>query len=80
MFERCDFIQATAAQVFVKNNKQWFAPAPVTSQEIADFRTLQKKSGIQIYGHTGYLINLGATDPENLKKAAKEILEIASVA
>lgn len=66
MFDRCKIIQSTAAQVFVKNNKQWFAPGPVTLQESEEFLQRRKESGVAVYGHTGYLINLGATDPKNL--------------
>lgn len=62
MFERCAHIGATAAQVFVKNNKQWFAAAPVSEQEAGLFLKLRAATGLPIYGHTGYLINPGATD------------------
>jgi deoxyribonuclease-4 len=53
----------TAAQIFVKNNKQWFAP-PLAEAEIKQFRTGRKKSGIVFFAHNSYLINLGSPDPE----------------
>ena len=58
--QTCGF---TAAQIFVKNNKQWFAP-PLAEEEIAHFRALQKASGIYFFAHNSYLVNLGSQDPE----------------
>ena len=40
----------TAAQIFVKNNKQWFAP-PLSDSEAADFRQARKVSGIYFFAH-----------------------------
>jgi len=53
----------TAAQIFVKNNKQWFAP-PLAEAEIASFRAGVKTSGIYFFAHNSYLVNLGSQDPE----------------
>ena len=53
----------TAAQIFVKNNKQWFAP-PLAKEEIARFRAGRKESGIFFFAHNSYLVNLGSQDPE----------------
>jgi len=75
MFDRCKVIQSTAAQVFVKNNKQWFSPGPVTPQEAEEFLRRRKESGIPVYGHTGYLINLGATDPKNLETSLESLVQ-----
>ena len=58
--QACGF---TAAQIFVKNNKQWFAPA-LTEAEITQFRAGQKASGIYFFAHNSYLVNLGSQDPE----------------
>jgi deoxyribonuclease IV len=58
--QACGF---TAAQIFVKNNKQWFAP-PLAEAEVAQFRTAQKASGIYFFAHNSYLVNLGSQDPE----------------
>ncbi|HUB67646.1 MAG TPA: deoxyribonuclease IV [Candidatus Methylacidiphilales bacterium] len=51
----------TAAQIFVKNNKQWFAPA-LSDEEAAQFRAARKASGIYFFAHNSYLINLGSQD------------------
>ena len=58
--EACGF---TAAQIFVKNNKQWFAP-PLAEAEIKQFRVAQKASGIYFFAHNSYLINLASQDAE----------------
>jgi deoxyribonuclease IV len=57
--QTCGF---TAAQIFVKNNKQWFAP-PLAEEEIAQFRSARKASGIFFFAHNSYLVNLGSQDP-----------------
>ena len=58
--QACGF---TAAQIFVKNNKQWFAP-PLAEDEIAQFRAARKASGIYFFAHNSYLVNLASQDPE----------------
>ena len=60
---RAQALGFTAAQIFVKNNKQWFAP-PLVEAEIAQFRADRKKSGIFFFAHNSYLINLGSPDPQ----------------
>jgi deoxyribonuclease-4 len=51
----------TAAQIFVKNNKQWFAP-PLPEEEAARFRAARKASGIVFFAHNSYLVNLASQD------------------
>jgi deoxyribonuclease IV len=58
--QTCGF---TAAQIFVKNNKQWFAP-PLTEEEISVFRAKRKASGIIFFAHNSYLVNLASQDAE----------------
>jgi deoxyribonuclease-4 len=64
--QACGF---TAAQIFVKSNKQWFAASPISDDEAKAFRAAADKSGIFFFGHTGYLINLGSGDPEIAAKS-----------
>jgi len=52
--QACGF---TAAQIFVKNNKQWFASA-ITDVEAGEFRAARKASGIYFFAHNSYLVNL----------------------
>jgi deoxyribonuclease-4 len=58
--QACGF---TAAQIFVKNNKQWFAP-PLAEAEIVQFRAARKASGIYFFAHNSYLVNLASQDAE----------------
>jgi deoxyribonuclease-4 len=51
----------TAAQIFVKNNKQWFAP-PLPEEEAARFCAARKESGIVFFAHNSYLVNLASPD------------------
>jgi deoxyribonuclease-4 len=53
----------TAAQIFVKNNKQWFA-GPLPDEEAKQFQTARKASGIAFFAHNSYLVNLASQDRE----------------
>ncbi len=52
---RCDCLQ-----IFVKNQKQWFA-APLTEEAIRAYRSARRTAGIRpVIAHAGYLINLAS--------------------
>ncbi|HEY3915318.1 MAG TPA: deoxyribonuclease IV [Verrucomicrobiae bacterium] len=73
--ERAEFIRAEIAQIFVKNNMQWFgrAHAPGDVQRFAEER---KRGGFAcVFAHAGYLINLGAGDCENRTKSLKSLIQ-----
>ncbi|VVM06614.1 deoxyribonuclease IV [Methylacidimicrobium tartarophylax] len=53
---QCGF---SAAQLFLKNCRQWKAPA-MRAQEASAFRRAASSSGIFFFGHAGYLINLAS--------------------
>lgn len=75
VFGRCQTIGANAAQIFVKNNKQWFAPA-LPIEEGRKFQKQVEKENLFICGHTGYLINLGAFDgSEVLEKSIESLVQ-----
>ena len=62
------------AQVFTKNNMQWFAP-PLADSAVEVYRQAKEESGLaSVFGHAGYLINLAATKPENLEKSRESLL------
>jgi deoxyribonuclease-4 len=65
--QACGF---TAAQIFVKNNKQWFAP-PLSEAEAAQFREARKASGIYFFAHNSYLVNLASQDPQMFSTSVK---------
>ncbi len=70
-------IHCTAAQIFVKNNMQWFA-RPLSAGEIRAFLEHPQRSELRsIFAHANYLINLAATNPkfhENSMRALAEEL------
>jgi len=63
----------TAAQIFVKNNKQWFAP-PLGEEEAALFRSARKASGIYFFAHNSYLVNLASQDAEMFAKSVRSMI------
>jgi deoxyribonuclease-4 len=71
--ERAQACGFTAAQIFVKNNKQWFAP-PLAEKEITHFRAARKESGIYFFAHNSYLINLGSQDPDMFSTSVRAMI------
>ena len=63
----------TAAQLFVKNNKQWFAPA-LAEEEARAFRAARKESGVMFFAHNSYLINLGSFDAAMFATSVKAMV------
>jgi deoxyribonuclease-4 len=63
----------TAAQIFVKNNKQWFAPA-LGEGEAEEFRAARKASGIYFFAHNSYLVNLASQDTEMFAKSVRAMI------
>jgi deoxyribonuclease-4 len=68
--QACGF---TAAQIFVKNNKQWFAP-PLPEAEAEQFRAARKASGIYFFAHNSYLVNLGSQDAEMFATSVRAMI------
>jgi len=65
-FERAEQLGIGTFQLFVKNNKQWFAPAPLSDEDIRVFKERRERwSGKgPIVAHACYLINLATANPE----------------
>lgn len=63
----------SAAQLFVKNNKQWFAPA-LAEDEAKAFRAARDASGIRFFAHNSYLINLANQDPAMFDMSVKAMI------
>ena len=68
--QACGF---TAAQIFVKNNKQWFAP-PLAKAEIAEFIAARKASGIYFFAHNSYLVNLASQDAQMFSTSVRAMV------
>jgi len=62
-------------QIFVKNNMQWFAK-PLTEAEQRAFREHPRRHELKsVFGHSGYMINLGAVNPEFHEKSIRALTE-----
>lgn len=72
--DRALSIGCTAMQIFVKNNMQWFARAPFSEHEVSEFRRRSGELG-SVFGHSGYMINLAAVNPEFLAKSREALRE-----
>lgn len=72
--ERGQSIGCTAVQIFVKKNNQWFSK-PLEKDEIERFIKLQKETGIFMFAHAGYLINLASPDKDTYNKSMNSMLD-----
>ena len=69
-------IGCTAVQLFVKNNMQWFAPSPLGAEELRGFHEHEYRAQLKaVFGHSGYMINLAATNPQFLAKSRRALEE-----
>ncbi len=72
--DRALTIGATAMQIFVKNNMQWFAAAPFAEAELRAFHEhAERRQVASVFGHSGYMINLAAVNPEFLEKSRRAL-------
>ncbi len=78
--ERGAAIGCDVVQIFVKNNMQWLGKSPDPS--IVDrFLQFQIKHPFAcIFGHTGYLINLGASPSPNRDKSIQSLIQEIEIA
>ncbi|HMJ88270.1 MAG TPA: deoxyribonuclease IV [Candidatus Acidoferrum sp.] len=68
-------IGCDVAQIFVKNNMQWFGK-PYEPNDLALYANELASQKIHaVFGHTGYLINLGAQPCENRDKSIKSLIQ-----
>ena len=72
--DRGEALGCTAIQIFVKNNNQWQGRA-LNPPEIKRFIQRQQETGIFVFAHAGYLINLATNNPTNLKKSLDSMLD-----
>jgi deoxyribonuclease-4 len=72
---RAKQIGASSCQIFVKNNMQWFG-RPHTPEELAQYANEFNNCGFAcVFGHSGYLINLGAPASKNRDNSIKSLLQ-----
>ncbi len=74
--DRAVSIGAMAAQIFVKNNMQWFATGAFPEEEVRAFREHPGWEQVrEVFGHSGYMINLAATNPAFAEKSRRALRE-----
>src|SRR5258707_2988627 len=74
-FQRGLSIDCEVIQIFVKNNMQWFGTAP-TRQALSLFANERALNTIScVFGHAGYLINLGAPSSENRDRSIRSLVQ-----
>ena len=72
--ERGAGIGCEVVQIFVKNNMQWFGK-PYQPDDLSHYANqLALHQFSSVFGHTGYLINLGAPASENREKSVKSLV------
>lgn len=72
--QRAKQIGAEVCQIFVKNNMQWFGPAP-TAQALALYETELGKQPLRVFGHAGYLINVAGPDSPNRRTSIRSLIQ-----
>jgi deoxyribonuclease IV len=73
--ERAQAITGECAQIFVKNNMQWFGK-PYLPQAVAQFAAGLGASKLRaVFGHAGYLINLAGPAGDNRDKSIRSLVE-----
>jgi deoxyribonuclease IV len=71
--ERGASVGCEVVQIFVKNNMQWLG-RPHSTADIAQFKSEEARLKFSaVFGHTGYLINLGAGPSANRDKSLQSL-------
>lgn len=73
--QRAVQIKGDICQIFVKNNMQWFGQAPSAALLAAFGRERVASKLHSVFGHAGYLINLGAPDSENRQRSLRSLIQ-----
>jgi deoxyribonuclease IV len=78
--ERATQITGECAQIFVKNNMQWFGK-PYAPADVDRYRAQHAQSKLKyVFGHAGYLINLAAPPSDNREKSIKSLIQEVQLA
>lgn len=73
--ERGVALGCTTVQIFSKNNMQWFTRA-LGDEEIQRFHQRRQQTSIApVFSHSGYLINLGATNPRFYEQSIRALAD-----
>ncbi len=72
--ERGAGIACDVVQIFVKNNMQWLGK-PYAAADLATYADEKARCKLYVFGHTGYLINLGAAPSPNRDKSVQSLVQ-----
>lgn len=73
--ERGASVGCEVVQIFVKNNMQWFG-RPHPPADISQFKQEETRLKFAaVFGHAGYLINLGAGTSDNRSKSLQSLIQ-----
>jgi deoxyribonuclease-4 len=73
--KRAELISGESVQIFVKNNMQWFG-RPHSPDDVQRFLSERERGGFAaVFGHAGYLINLGAGPSANRTKSIQSLIQ-----
>jgi deoxyribonuclease-4 len=73
--ERGAEIHCQIVQIFVKNNMQWFGKPYTPNDLVLYANELAAEKLDAVFGHTGYLINLGAQPGPNRDNSIKSLIQ-----
>jgi len=77
---RAKEIGASLCQILVKNNMQWFGK-PISHQDLALYATERAANHFAcVFGHAGYLINLGGPASGNRVRSMKSLIQEVELA
>jgi len=73
--QRAKAISGEILQIFVKNNMQWLGKAQSPSDLALYANELARSDQACVFGHAGYLINLGAGASENRDRSIQSLIQ-----
>src|SRR5260370_1010358 len=73
--QRARSISCEIVQIFVKNNMQWFGKPPSPNNLALYANELAANTFSCVFGHTGYLINLGAPASDKRDRSLKSLIQ-----
>jgi len=68
-------IGCEVVQIFVKNNMRWFGKPPSPNDQALFANQLSANNFCCVFGHAGYLINLGAPPSKNRDLSIKSLIQ-----
>jgi deoxyribonuclease IV len=74
VFDRAAAMGAEAVQLFLSAPQQWRPPS-FTEEQVAAFNSAREASGLPVFLHAVYLINLASDDPALLERSVRSLAQ-----